>query len=60
MTVIAQASDLTLEKELQEDLRQSRSLLGKIEAALVAGESYSSNFGQLKALGDSIRVDCHQ
>jgi len=52
--VLAQASDLTLERDLQNNLRQSRVLLRMMETALVSGESYSTNLTQLKALGESI------
>lgn len=54
--VLAHASDLTLERDLQKNLKQSKGLLAKIEGALVSGGSYSIDLVQLKALGESIRT----
>ncbi len=59
LPAIAQSSDLTLERSLQENFKKSRVLLVKIERALVSGESHVSNLTELKALGESIRTD-HQ
>jgi len=52
---VALAADLSLERDFQKNLRQSKVLLSKIEAAMASGGSYSTDLAQLKTIGESIR-----
>jgi transglutaminase-like putative cysteine protease len=56
---MAKASNLSLERALQQNFKKSRVLLARMERELASGKSYQNSLTELKGLGETIRTD-HQ
>ena len=53
---LAGAADLSLEKDLQNSLARSRTLVGQIDEKVSAGQSIQSELDQLRTLAEDIRA----
>gem|GEM_PF-1287442 len=53
---LSRAADLELERNLRQDLQRSRTLLSRVERAMLAGESPAGSLADLRELGESIRT----